>query len=333
VTASPSLSGRFDASARFQLEVDRIKRDINLTKFAAAYGYARVASESSVASVSMRHANGDKLIVSRRLNGHWVYFSVGGSDKGTIIDFVKHRSGTREVPAILDEIRRIEGITPANIEPKLYQDRVGRVSSDPAAVARAFDQAREVPTSRYLNSRGLRPETLQLPRFRGTWREDSRANVIFPHVDHAGAICGFEKKNDGFTRFATGGTKTAWISQARSDDRQLVITESAIDAMSYHQIHQPADARYLSTAGTLSQQQFELIERAMTQMPPRSTAVIATDNDDAGHKMAAAIAELAQRAPIAVHRPLAPVGKDWNDCLKHLERDYITSIRPRSLAR
>jgi hypothetical protein len=53
----------------------------------------------------MRHANGDKIIVSRAADGHYVYYSVrDGRDNGTIIDLLEHRKSwsreqSREFPA------------------------------------------------------------------------------------------------------------------------------------------------------------------------------------------------------------------------------------------
>ena len=42
----------------------------------------------------MRHANGDKIVVKRGCDSHYVYFLVrDDSDHGTIIDFVQHRLG------------------------------------------------------------------------------------------------------------------------------------------------------------------------------------------------------------------------------------------------
>jgi hypothetical protein len=51
--------------------------------------------------------------------------------------------------------------------------------------------------------------------------------------------------------------------------------------------------------------------RATANTPPGATIVLATDNDDAGEKLAAKIAALAGSATVV--RDPSPVGKDWND--------------------
>jgi hypothetical protein len=327
-----------DARLRSLLEIDRFKRDINLTEFAAAYGYQRIAAQSSRASVAMGHpGTSDKIIVTKGKSGHWIYFSVRDDrDKGTIIDFLRNRTGhaSREFAVILAELRPWIGEHRRTVAPELYQSHVSSVVRDPGAVRREFDQASESPTNYYLNTRGIRAETLQHPRFRGTWREDRRGNALFPHRGPTGAVSGCEKKNHRYTGFTTGGAKTAWFSHLQASDRLLVITESGIDALSFHQIHKLPEARYLSTGGSLSALQRDLLRRAIVQMAKGSTAVAATDNDKEGHKMAAFLAELARDVGVAWERPLPPIGKDWNDTLRHHEQDYIRSLaRQRGPAR
>jgi hypothetical protein len=201
-------------------------------------------------------------------------------------------------------------------------------------VAEAFAAARLAGTCDYLRARGLRHETLAHPRFAGTWRLDRRGNAIFVHRDEASAITGFEVKNRGYTGFAPGGTKTAWQSVAREGDRALVVTESAIDALSYHQLHRdPGDSmRYLSIAGAPSTAQIALLEKVFARLPPCSTVVAAVDADEAGHKLAGRLETLARCAPHIGFRRDAPVGgKDWNDVLQRVERDFIRAqglVRP-----
>ncbi len=55
-------------------------------------------------------------------------------------------------------------------------------------------------------------------------------NAIFPHFAD-GQICGYEIKNSHFT-FAPGGKRGLWCSVWSTLSVNLVITESAIDALS-----------------------------------------------------------------------------------------------------
>ena len=61
----------------------------------------------------MRHGNGDKIIISREDDGHYVYWSVrDDSDNGTIIDFVKYRQNSRNLspnPQRVANMDRLDG--------------------------------------------------------------------------------------------------------------------------------------------------------------------------------------------------------------------------------
>ena len=75
-----------------------------------------------------------------------------------------------------------------------------------------------------------------------------------------------------------------WKSKQQESDRRLVITESAIDALSYHQLfgHENLNTRYIATSGTISQGQLELISTAMAEVTNKGgEIVIATDMDRA----------------------------------------------------
>jgi hypothetical protein len=166
------------------------------------------------------------------------------------------------------------------------------------------------------------------PRFAGTWRLDGRGNVLFAHRDEYGALTGFEVKNRGFTGFAVGGTKTAWQSAARDSDRVLVVTESAIDALSHHQLYsvQREATRYLSTAGQPSGAQMELLDRTFARLPRTTTVVAAVDADATGHALAGRIRELVHGHDLVFRRDVPERAKDWNEVLQRVERDSIRSL-------
>jgi hypothetical protein len=158
-----------------------------------------------------------------------------------------------------------------------------------------------------------------------------RGNALFVHTTEAGDLTGFEIKGQGFTGFATGGTKSAWQSAAWPADRALVVTESAIDALSYFQLHpDPADrTRFLSTGGAPSTRQVEILERIFAQLASASRIVAAVDSDDAGVKLASRIEDLARRHEgITFQRHSSWPAKDWNDVLRQVERDYILALPP-----
>lgn len=317
-------------------ELHRFKQ-LPLPQFAAEQGYQFVARErtsaghwrgSTASSVLMRHpTTDDKVVIRRDGDGHWVYFSVrDNSDHGTIVDFLQRR-GSQSLGQVRLELRRWSGLTPvgaAQLPP--YSPPEHDRARKRAAITEAFQRLRTPTSNRYLNSRGIRPETLRGDRFQGAWLEDERGNVIFPHRDDPppGSVCGWEKKNRGFTGFSTDGDKTIWISRAKHGDTKLVVCEAAIDALSYHQLQPDDHARYASTAGSMGRRGEEFLRRAIERMPAGSTCVLATDRDLEGDKYAARIATFSTK--VSFMRHASPIGKDWNDALKDHEREYIRSL-------
>ena len=149
-------------------------------------------------------------------------------------------------------------------------------------------------------------------------RQDAHGNACIAHRD-AGGVMGWESKNKGFTGFAAGGTRN--VSFTRLDDgpiKKLVVTEAAIDAMSWAQIKHEAGTAYMSTGGTqLSQAQREQITRIMARSAV--PVLLAMDQDEAGEKMAR---EMAAMAPEGVQtvRDVPEGAKDWNEALQAKQR-------------
>jgi hypothetical protein len=298
-------------------ELDNFKTSINLSEFAAARGYALDRRATSINSAVMRHPDGDKIVIARNdASGAWVYFSVRDDrDNGTIIDFLQNRGG-----GTLGEVRKTLrawlGSARPRIEPALFIRDLVPVTRDRAAVVAAWESARTCTALPYLTSRGLGPDILALPRFEGCVRVDQRNNALFPHYDKDG-LCGFEVKNKGFTGFAPGGVKGLWYSKTKPSDFWLVLTESAIDAYSFHLIHSGDSSRYMSTGGALNPQQPALLRGAMEKMPEGSVIVLAFDLDEGGEKLSEEVKALAP-AGRTVRRmlPEPGTGKDWNDMLR-----------------
>jgi hypothetical protein len=202
-------------------ELERFKTAINLTEYAAGQGYLLDRRASSRNSVVMRHPNGDKVVIARGEDQHWIYFSVrDDSDNGSIVDFVQRRRHCT-LGDVRRELRPWIGGAVARPALKLYVPEVVPVSKDRAGVIRALAAMRPVETHRYLEEeRAIPRELLADPRFVGRILEDARSNAIFPHFDQNGP-CGYEIKNHGFTGFAAGGDKGLWMSRVRGADTAL----------------------------------------------------------------------------------------------------------------
>jgi hypothetical protein len=301
-------------------ELDAFKREIDMRQFAVSLGYEMDRGESWRRSTVLRRG-GDKIVVKRNGNCHYVFFSVrDDSDNGTIIDFLQQRENLS-----LGAVRRIlrpwigRSATPAQF-PRLEPTSPNRMRVESAY--RSMVNALRHP---YLeHQRRLPARLLSSPRFAGRVRIDRHGNAVFPHFDTTG-LCGYEIKNHGFTGFAAGGEKGLWFSHAGPDDRRLVLAESAIDAMSHAALF-PDDedrTRYASLGGKPNSKQPGLVQSTIARLPEGAQIVAAFDADEAGRMLAnmvglavaRAVGERGRNLIFQVHLPTEE-GEDWNQVLQ-----------------
>jgi hypothetical protein len=318
VTFSHAKKSLKDYGAGYRDELERFKTAINLTEYAASQGYQLDKRASSRNSVVMRHSAGDKVVIARGEDQHWIYFSVRDeSDNGSIIDFIQYRRRC-SLADVRRELRPWVGGAVPRPALELYVPEVVPVSRDRAGVIRALAAMKPLVTHRYLEEKRAIPrELLANPRFAGCVLMDARSNAIFPHADKDGP-CGYEIKNQGFTGFAPGGEKGLWMSRVRRADTVLVIAESAIDALSYAALHPDENARYASFGGAMSPGQPALIQAAVERIPSGVVVRIATDSDEEGARFATIIEAVtveAGKSELAVERVMPPETKDWNEVL------------------
>jgi Toprim-like/Protein of unknown function (DUF3991) len=306
-------------------ELDEFKRRINLTEYAAANGYCLDRKASSRNSAVMVHPAGDKIIVAKGDDQHWVYFSVRDDrDNGSIIDFEQRRHG-----GSMGDVRKVlrpwlSGGSIAGIvrpAPETFSPKLDPIHRDLIAVRLRYEAMKPIDGQhQYLEEVRKIPAHIRTdPLFADRIRIDQYKNAIFPHYNKDG-LCGYEMKNRNITGFASGATKGLWCSQIGSDDRRLVIAETAIDALSYAAIKGQPYSRYVSTAGELNPDQPFLLEAAMKKLPAGGQVVLAVDHDAGGDKIGAKIEAIflsIGRSQLALVRdvPLT-VGNDWNDQLR-----------------
>jgi len=306
-------------------ELENFKTLINLTEYAAACGYRPDRKASSRNSAVMVHPERDKIIIAIDYRDrHWIYFTIGeDTDNGSIVDFVQKRKG-----GTLGDVRRalrpwLSDLAPSlsRPDPQTWLADLEPVSRDLVQVRARFAAMKQVEGDHpYLLSERLIPASVLAGlRFAGRIRIDVRGNAVFPHIDRDG-ICGYEVKNRNFTGFAPGGEKGLWCSRTEDDDLDIVICETAIDALSHFAVRQPTRTRYISTGGTLNATQPGLILAAIKKMPDEGRIINAVDNDEGGDRLTALLAAIAGRIPgparvLTDDRP-SDRGMDWNDVLR-----------------
>jgi hypothetical protein len=302
-------------------ELDAFKREIDLRQFAVSFGYQIDRRESWRGSAVLRR-DADKIVVKRNGNGHFVFFSLrDDGDNGTVIDFVQRRQhlslgGVRQLlrtwieqPACPPQFPKLEAASPDRMHIEREYRRMASAQPYPY-----LEHQRCVPAA-----------VLSSPRFRGRMRIDGRGNTVFPHFDITG-LCGYEIKNREFTGFAAGGQKGLWFSHTRRGDRCLVLTESAIDALSYAALSPDSEdrTRYASLGGRPSPRQMELIRATVAKLPERVEVVAAFDADEAGRWLVTVIGAVVAnirhegRSDVGFRAHLPDKdGEDWNQVLQN----------------
>jgi 5S rRNA maturation endonuclease (ribonuclease M5) len=301
-------------------ELEHFKQRINLVEYAESKGYEIDRQESSRASVVMRNGEDKIIVATDAKDGHSVYFSVRNeSDNGSIIDFVQRRQGLN-LGQTRKELRPWIGESSQTTKRKPEAERPRKPepsNQDRQQVLRVWMQMQETSGKHaYLEKeRKIKAKTLEDVRFKAVVRIDSRGNALFPHFDRSG-ISGFEIKNKEFTGFSKSGQKALWYSTNIQHAKKIVIVESAIDAMSHAQLKsKETDVAYISTGGSMSEHQRELVQAALTKAHERGVSIIiATDNDEQGKKLANELKELAPKLALLV-REEPTRGKDWNEQL------------------
>ncbi len=301
-------------------QFEAFKKDIALPDYAALeFQYQIDPKDSYRSQIVMRTPDrSDKISIARMPNGHWVYYSFYDlDDHGTIVDFVQNRRGGK-LGITLDEVRQElaewGGIPDPQSSISTQYTSAPPVEKDRFAVLKEYHTLPNLSESRYLADRGIDSTILNLSRFVGRIKVDKRHNVIFPHYDLEGEVCGFERKNRDFQRFVKGGQKSVWVSNGWETDDQLVICEAAIDCLSYQALFQPSHSRYMATAGQWS----PLTEQILQQLGndfPGSQITLAFDNDQPGRKYAWEAKKLLSRSGKTIQVQL-PDSKDWNEQLQ-----------------
>ncbi|MBI1183576.1 DUF3991 domain-containing protein [bacterium] len=308
------------SSTTRKLDFNRMKQEINLAQYAAQMGFEVEPKKSTSNSISMRYGTSDKIVISKQ-NGTWVYFSVyDNDDNGTIIDFIHNRT-KKSLFEIAGELQVLLDGKPHMPELPLYSKGIEEKQYNPERIIRMFNNCVVVKTHRYLTSRRITANTLQSTRFRNRIYQDSYANAVFPH-EQSGRVCGLELRNIGVKLFVRGSRKTAWRSNILPDDSKIVIAESPMDAMSYHELYPDANAFYVATSGGLSPEQVTVLQKYITTNSTITSVLLITDNDSGGDKLTdkliKSLDEIKFTGLINRHSP-PNKGDDWNDVLQTRE--------------
>jgi predicted nuclease with TOPRIM domain len=122
-----------------------------------------------------------------------------------------------------------------------------------------------------------------------------------------------------------------WLSNTAPSDRRLIVTESAINAISHAVLFNDPNARYGSIGGRPTALQLEIVRRVIVGMPEGAEIVAAMDADRPGRELAdllEAVFVRCERKDLVFRRE-EPVGvNDWNDLLRARKPRSVSVVQP-----
>jgi hypothetical protein len=266
-------------------------------------------SKPEHASVRMKNAAGDVIVVKQDRARGDRYFRTDGAASGNVLELVQF-----EIRGSLADVRQalrpLIGELPVAPVSGGVRPLVNPPAADHTDARQAWMTAKPGLIG-FLQNRGILNATIA--KFQSETRVDPRGNALFAHRDAFGNIVGFEMKNHDFAGFAKGGQKTLAVFGPAAA-RRIVVTESGLDALSAAQLEARDDTRYVSLGGAPGRRAFDELRRLAAGA---DQVVIGTDNDAAGGAIAERIrAALTDMPGLAVTDGRPRVGKDWNDTLR-----------------
>jgi hypothetical protein len=307
-------------------ELDRFKRDIDLVDYAQRQGY-EIKKEGKRGDWHQLAKDGEVLIVTKK-DDHQVYLNTGDDrDKGSVIDFAKTRGGDGRglnLGQVRQELREYLNDGPAPSRTYATAPDVAKLNSLPVGDERQAEEERktrlisevlgvkkELTDRTYLHSRGIEDKTIDNPAFQGrifTAQQNEHKNTAFPLYNENG-LASVEQKNDQYKNLLPLPKNGVWVSHPTDGKdtpvERVVVSESAIDSLSHHQLKHEKDAKntiYIATSGTPTEAQIALIQRVIDKQEPKEV-VLANDRDAGGRQF-----NMNYMNELHPARPLTPIG-------------------------
>ena len=292
-----------------ELTFQHIKEHVALPDLLNHYGYHLKKGENLSKGKWHVFEGDDTLVVFKGRGGDWMYFnSQDDRDKGSVIDWMRNRittgrvEGLQQQPgrnlwqSVNDHFRSYLDLPPEARRPLELPPLANLAPGDKLPTMHLLN-CQPLTDTTYLTSRGISAETLSNPQFAGrifnhrhtVQKEGMPAktyvNTAFPAY-YDGQVVGLEVKGTDFKGQAPDSefTRSLWLSKPlpNVNPTTLVLGESAIDALSYAQLHPNERAQYASTSGLLTQNKLFEIKRLVEQ-EHIGTIKSVFDNDAQGH--------------------------------------------------
>ena len=195
-----------------------------------------------------------------------------------------------------------------------------RDRSERSALDRVLLPITDATDRKALHRLGLHAETIGDQRFASAVRQAGDGTIAFPCRDAIGVV-GAILHGEGASPPIGRPARGVWSSAENVHDDVLVLVDSPLDALSYHQANPNARARYVATGTDIKGDVEALIREVISGMPSRSRVVLAFPRTSRGASLSARIEALVPERKPTRHLPQR--GSSWSSYLQEQEREWI----------
>jgi hypothetical protein len=291
------------------LTFQQIKDRVEMPEMLAHYGYELKKGENLNKGKWHVFKGDDTLVVFKGRGNDWMYFNAEDDrDKGSVVDWMRNRVSTGRIvgieqkpgrnlwQSVNDNFREYLNL-PESQRVKLNLEPITPLAPGEKFTNIVTQNCRPLEDTTFLESRGITKSTLENPQFAGrilnqfhtVQKEGMPAktyvNTAFP-ARYEDRVVALELKGAGFKGQAPESdfSRSLWLSKKPEGKpaTQLVVSESAIDTLSYAQLNPNDRAIYASTSGNLTQNKIFEMKRIMTAENLSGIKSL-FDNDTEGH--------------------------------------------------
>lgn len=305
-------------------------------------GYKKKLEKSSAHHITMSHSNGDILIITRKPNGHYLYFNpFNEKDRGNIHHFCKRRH--------INVQQLIAGksidINQHTLKPTELNNKAIKAAADFKGFKTInLKSQNQAIRGVYLKRRGIDEKIFEA----FTIKIDTRNNICFPLYHYEKKInpkdltlCGYATKlNQMLTKNKEGiaykkpittlafGKKGLEILKHKHTKhlntiQNIIITESSIDSLSLLQLKKlnPKETLLCGTSGTLSQNTENALIFLFQNCNKDTNIFLGFDNDKQGKTFTTKIKNVTKIYKLRTFIEI-PTLKDFNEDLQKLKNIF-----------
>lgn len=293
---------------------------ISILEIAQYYGYKVLPRQGMRVPILEHDATGDKIAILNPSNpAQQGFFTIGDdSNKGTLYNFIASRVSMGIIPNPLSapESENVNFVVnkvahdylniPIETRKKNqeFQQKVRNKMLSTAAPTNYEKYCEPLTDTEFLKRRGLDDKTIGSDLFKErifTLNQEELVKdglqhtaygnnaVAFPLWNADGDCIGLEQRSDKIKLFVTGSRKAegVWHSNIPEEITDVVICETPLDAIAYHQLKGNETTLYVATGGNVCTEQINQVNEILRKNKDKIdtqefTFHLANDNDKAG---------------------------------------------------